>query len=389
MTKKILIIHPEGNINNNPNLTGIVEILCENGFAAHIFSPRHEDIYQATPCDGAELVLVPKHGNPLLQGYVLLAGKPGDWAPEIIADIQEQLGPYSLVIGVDRGIIEASIIARALRIPCGLISYEILFEDETSAEFKHPEIEACRDLAFAICQDKLRGELLAEENHIDPGRIMHLPFAGRFQRRGIKNYYLYDQLGIERNKKLALLVGSVSEMCMVSYLIESAKNWPSDWVLVLHNRYGLNESTRRYYDRYQGQKNLYFSLSPEPDPNNLSPILHSADLGIALYKSHENSIWLGKNIQNVGMASGKISTYFQHGVPVMVNEIGELSDCVRQHELGIVIDDRQPAQLAITGRDLRRYRLNCYDFFNSRLNLNYTIVPVLHRILQTVNSLPN
>ena len=28
--KKILLIHPEGNINNNPNLTGIVEILCEN-----------------------------------------------------------------------------------------------------------------------------------------------------------------------------------------------------------------------------------------------------------------------------------------------------------------------------------------------------------------------
>lgn len=38
--KKIMIIHPEGNLNNNPNHTGIVEILCEQGYLVDIYSPR-------------------------------------------------------------------------------------------------------------------------------------------------------------------------------------------------------------------------------------------------------------------------------------------------------------------------------------------------------------
>ena len=36
--KKIMVIHPEGNLNNNPNLAGIVEILCENGYVVDIYS---------------------------------------------------------------------------------------------------------------------------------------------------------------------------------------------------------------------------------------------------------------------------------------------------------------------------------------------------------------
>jgi glycosyltransferase involved in cell wall biosynthesis len=176
---------------------------------------------------------------------------------------------------------------------------------------------------------------------------------------------------------------------MVSYLIESAKTWPSDWALVLHNRYGLDKSTYQYYRQFRDQPNLYFSLNPEPDPNQLFKLLHSADLGIALYKSHENSIWLGKNIRHVGLASGKISTYLQHGVPVLVNEIGELSDCVRHHELGVVIDDSHPIQLSNINGSLKRWRQNCYNFFNSRLNLNYTILPVMQRIQQIINSSAN
>jgi hypothetical protein len=50
---KILIVHPEGNINNNPNLTGIVEILCENGYKVDIYSLRRSNIYQYSWCAGA------------------------------------------------------------------------------------------------------------------------------------------------------------------------------------------------------------------------------------------------------------------------------------------------------------------------------------------------
>ena len=41
------------------------------------------------------------------------------------------------------------------------------------------------------------------------------------------------------------------------------------------------------------------------------------------------------------MASGKISTYLQHGLPIVVNAIGEMSGHVRQYELGAVIGKLQ------------------------------------------------
>ena len=144
MVNKILIIHPEGNINNNPNLTGMVEILCENGYIVHIYSPKSEGIYQATPCKGAQLILFDNPPNSLLHGYVLLAGAPPQLVSKIVNSIWNKLGPYDLIIGVDRGIIEASVLAKLFKRPYGLISYEILFTDETSTDFKLPEIEACQ-----------------------------------------------------------------------------------------------------------------------------------------------------------------------------------------------------------------------------------------------------
>lgn len=47
--KHILFIHPEGNINNNPNLYGIVEILTEKGYKVDVLSFLKPGIYQQNP----------------------------------------------------------------------------------------------------------------------------------------------------------------------------------------------------------------------------------------------------------------------------------------------------------------------------------------------------
>lgn len=39
---KILIVHPEGNINNNPNLFELAEVLCESGYEVDVLSQSYE-----------------------------------------------------------------------------------------------------------------------------------------------------------------------------------------------------------------------------------------------------------------------------------------------------------------------------------------------------------
>ena len=46
---KITVIHPEGNINNNPHLSGFVDLLCESGFDVQVISPIKPQIYQNKP----------------------------------------------------------------------------------------------------------------------------------------------------------------------------------------------------------------------------------------------------------------------------------------------------------------------------------------------------
>ena len=377
--KKVLIIHPEGNINNNPNLSGIVRNLCESGERGDICSRKVKTIDQEFHCEGARLFLVDKKVSAT-DGFVILAGLSPDYKQRHHF-IHETIGDYDLVVGVDRGIIEASEIAQVKRTPLGLISYEIYFVAEAGNDFKQPEIEACRNIDFAVCQDELRAGFLSVENRILLEKIINIPLGGRFVRKGSKSSYLYDSLGIEKNKKIALFAGSLGRWSMTDYLIETAKTWSNDWVLVLHNRYKLDEDTLTYYQERKGlSDNVHFSLEPVTDVSEVGRILHSANIGVALYQAQSNSIQEGNNLRYVGMASGKVATYLQHGLPVVVNDIGEMSDYVRKNNLGLVVDKNSPFKIDVKSGELIQWSENCYRFFEEKLDLNKTILPLLEKI---------
>ena len=56
MMAKILIIHPEGNIKNNPNLYYFTKELVNQGFGVIVLSRRRPEIYQDTLFPGASFV---------------------------------------------------------------------------------------------------------------------------------------------------------------------------------------------------------------------------------------------------------------------------------------------------------------------------------------------
>ena len=146
---------------------------------------------------------------------------------------------YDLVIGVDRGIIPASFIAKMQNIPYGLVSYELYFAAETGHQFKKTEIDACKDLAFAVCQDTLRSSFLSKENNIPVGKILNVPVAGRSIKDGERTHVLHDLTGIDKNRKIALYIGEpTAKWAGFDELIESSDNWNDQWALVLHQRYG-------------------------------------------------------------------------------------------------------------------------------------------------------
>lgn len=391
--KKILIIHPEGNINYNVNLTNMVEILVENDYEVHVYSIKRPNIFQGSPCQGAFIHLVdPAPGVTFEKQLFLLLRQPAGSFEETVKNIYNEFHRYDLVIGVDRGIIEADFISSVVKVPCGLLSYEIFFSDETERIFKKPEIEACANIDFAICQDSVRSNCLSRENRIPLEKIINIPISGRLRQPLKKQRYFHEKFNLDENSKIALYIGAFGNWSLLDSLIESTESWPDSWYLILHHRYGKKKVTDDLMNKYSKYPRLLFSFELIENSNQMNKLVSSADAGIAFYYAEYESIWSGKNLKFIGMASGKIATYLQNGIPVVINEIGEMSDHVRNHHLGFVLEPDKKQEfkagmknaLSSINNNFNFYKNNCFNFFNLYLDLNNSIKPLLKKISRLI-----
>jgi hypothetical protein len=354
--KRICIIHPEGNINNNPNLTGIVEILCEQGYEIDIFSHFRPEIYQCAPCQGSKLML--ENIENLTQYENILNYKFNQ--------------NYFLIIGVDGGIIEAEVLAKLLNVPYGLISYEIFFADEVGSENKKLEINACKNINFAIVSDNIRGSHLSIENEINPNKFFYIPVAGRTVKKQIKQNYWHDKFNIPYENKIALFIGTVDKCNMIDEIIENSNRIPKNWQIIIHNRYGKQYVNNNYIKLIEKTTNIHLSNDLFNNFEEMAIPVSSADLGIAFYNPINNNKYDGKNIQHIGLSSGKISTYLQNGIPIATNKLFPVSQYIDEYKIGFWVENVKDFGYKLQNFD-NKLSENCYTFYNKFLNLDLTI----------------
>jgi hypothetical protein len=383
--RTIAIIHPEGNYNNNPNLAGLIGMFVEAGYHVDLYSQRRSDIDQSAPCENVTVTLTTSEALFPNDVPVLLPSLASVEPSLSAARVAPTLPKPDLIIGVDRGIIEAAALATVWGIPVGLISYEILFADEISAELKEPEIAACRNIAFAVCQDFVRGLALCTENSIPEEKMLHIPVAGRGVRRVERTKAIHQALGLDPALRLVLYMGELSGTWNgIDEILASTIDWPAGWVLVLHHRYGNGTALDLIAKVLQGRRgNVVFSPFASLPIDKMGELLAAVDLGIAFYRPCYDHPLSGKNLSFIGMASGKFSTYLQHGVPVLINELGEMSAHVRNYELGGVVNhgSQIPVMLeSIGAREDALDRERCYGFFSEHLDLNRRGQPLLEKI---------
>lgn len=380
---RIMIIHPEGNIANNPNLYGIVEILCEQGYEIDYFcrnrhhanqqlSIHHTRIIPTNLCDDTDTAVI------LPPGF--------QDSPDLEDLITKSLAGYNLIIGIDRGIIEAASIACMLKIPYGLISYELYFAEETGFDYKIQEIEACKKISFAVVQDDLRAADLSSENSISLDRIIKIPVAGRMARGKARNYLIHRYFSLPKSQKVLLYMGEVTaKWSGIGELLFSLHSWPDDWSLLIHHRYGCYPSgVSEIVEKFPPNR-LLISPFGGLDFSELGELIQACDAGCAFYLPywHKDFPTDGRNLEHIGMASGKIATYLQYGVPLLTNEIGEMSSHIKNNKLGAVVDDINTSALALKGLTpsvLCEMSRNCREFFSQYLDLDVTVKPLLEII---------
>ena len=166
---------------------------------------------------------------------------------------------------------------------------------------------------------------------------------------------------------------------MADGLLEAAADLPADWRLVIHNRYGLTGFAAELAGR-AGADKVVFSRECYATMYELTSLLHGADLGAVMYAASRDNMNTGQNIADIGLASGKFSLMMRHGLPVLVNEVGAISQAVREHGLGLVVHGPEAVGAALAGldgRELAAMRPNCTRYFEERLDLDRHVGPLL------------
>lgn len=367
LTYSILIVHKDGNINSNPNLSEIVTALHQSGFAVDVFSEKNSKTVQVDTSD-YRFILVDNFSCLIRDGLFRRFVKP------LKSSILDQVSGYDIVVGVDgEGIALAGIIAAHANIPLAFISYEIMFRDEADFSFKRQEIAASQAAAFVVCQDPVRALKLSEENDIPIDKIINIPVAGRaLVKPPAEIDYLRKKFSIDQDKKIALYMGTVDAWAGQRALMEDLVNWPDDWVLVVHDRYRQSNLEARFKGLPSSAlKKINFSNEPFKDFEDLYCLPFSADIGIALYYPDWRYPETGKNIQYLGWSSGKVATYLQCSLPVIVNDIGVIADDVQKEGVGFVL--RQGEQISgilrrVDDANLRDMKINSQQFFSEKLD---------------------
>jgi len=375
--KRILIIHPEGNIANNLNLYAIVQRLSSDGVKTDYLSWKKE-IPQKILIKGFKMFLAPADGrfsDRCIMSRILRNNI------KIFSRLFLKTRHYSLIIGVDEGIIVASKINDLLNIPHALISYEIFpYGECDDKKFKEIEIKACENIIFAVTQDAERAKLLSKENKIAFDRIIKIPLGGLEAKRLIKDFSLHEKLGIPKNKKIVMVMGSIAEWAMTERIIEDMSFWDENWVLVVHGRYKNNNYISHIKEKCKDKNMLYFSEVPVETCEDMENLLSSVHVGIAMYKPLYKTKWDGMNIEKIGMSSGKIATFLRHGVPIITNEIGVMSDNVEKFELGRVVKKDEKLTINFTDEELINISENCIHFYDNQLCIEKTIENFMSKI---------
>jgi glycosyltransferase involved in cell wall biosynthesis len=333
---RVGIIHLRGDFDTIPALRSAVTLLIGHGYAVDVMYVRDPAFLPPRLEAGATLYALPRlprriRPTALRRGIEMLL-----W---FFLALRYCTGrSYTCLIGIDpTGLILSALLAFILRTSYAYASLELYLWDELTAVhmrlMKRLERFVNRRCWFSIVQDQERARLLIAENRLAPDTVVLLPNSPLGPPTRGPSHYLHDKLHIPVEKRLILYAGALAEWTYTPELIASARDWPLEWVLVMHSR-------QRGNDIGLDPINYpWVKWSSQPVPyEELPALIASAAVGLVLYRNAD-TVWQGKNMTHVGLSSGKLAQYLRSGVPVVVLAFPGLCEIVERYHCGVCVKD--------------------------------------------------
>jgi hypothetical protein len=382
---RVAFFEPHRDLSTNPSLMCIIDAMAGLGWDIDIFMPPHSE-FPPIPSGNVHRYPFPAR-PPIILGRMKQTWNA--WIEFIRTKSLRRHGvqcAYHLVFGIDSaGIIAASGYAQNYAIPLVYLSYEIIFSDELKGEkwikLKQNEKNACRTVDLVIVQDQHRAKLLSDEISVDLSKFELLPVAPSKRVAGASDY-LRNYFKLSKEKTIVLHSGSFAKWTCAENIIQSMSTWPDDFILVIHTRY--KPTTFDPFIRFIRKNrppNVYLSAEPFSE-EEYQELVASADIGLALYQPDPSSPYTGRNIENVGLSSGKFSLYMKFGLPTITTAQPVYRALLERYNFGEVLTDvaELPQALRRIRANLNRHREDAKRLFEEQLDFNLHWPRVTKRI---------
>jgi glycosyltransferase involved in cell wall biosynthesis len=321
---------------------------------------------------------------PLSRGYAVMSAGLAHGS-RLVAQARAPRTEYDCLIGVDAdGLALAAAMAGGATL--GYYSLELLLSEEltTPAErrLKEQERMLSQRAAFVIVQDAERAALLIADNSLDSTRVILVPNApmGPARRRRLRLWH--ERFGLAAQQRVVLHAGSLGDWTGIDDLVASVSTWPEPWVLVVHTRYDGETSsyTEALRARADGSR-VFFSLKPV-EHRAYDDLVDSADAGLAFYVPNGASAYTQRNVQTIGLSSGKLAYYLRAGLPVIVNRGASIGATIEEAGCGLAVQDAAHVGPALAGlaAGYDQYSQAALRFFDEHLDFRRAFDKVTERI---------
>ncbi len=365
----------------NPTLYSILKKLNERGISTTLFCGHQS---YAIP---EELDLTRYHDFPM---SVVLPARPSNIVKylftffTVLAYLKKNKIEHLLAIDIF-GLVMAGRVKKFLsKINIHYCSFEIFFSKELKnhpilLKIKKKEIQYSKKLSSIIIQDEERKKLLMHENKIDPNfNNWHLiPVSPILNTTKEYKKYKKSDFGLKENDIVYIHSGSVGTWAGINLIIEALKKGlPDHTFILIHNRskFDPNDETHKaLIELKEAGASLILHDQLFESYNDYFAFLLCFDYGITLYQP-DDGIFTGMNIQEIGLASGKFSTYMMAGLPTLLSECNTYRSILNNYSIGELVTAEKDLFYHINEKTLFKINgINCKQFYKEVLNPNEPI----------------
>lgn len=412
---RVAIVYPWPNLDTVPSLCNAAQLLAQSGHPVDIFTSSSPDwkppafgdwkinLIMSRSATGLQALATSYKRHPWFQKHPVWFDLlrscyriVKDWINGVSMLVrsaqiwQRHLQtPYRCFIGVDpEGLVRAYSFAKFFRVPIVYYSLELLLTDEITTprekKLKRREAALSHKAEFVIIQDQERARLLAEENQIPLEKFILIPNSPMGPARRKSSRYWHRRFGLPSDTRIVLHAGSLERWTGVEEIVKSVKSWPENWVLVVHSRYNVQLSPDIDIEQLSQlgiPGKVFFSRNPVPRME-YDQLVDGADIGVAFYVPTAGSTYTMRNIQTIGLASGKIGYYLRAGLPVIVNDKTSISELIRREKCGMAVGESQDMGegIAQIAQDYQEYSHRACRAFDRYFDFTPSFESVIKRI---------